>query len=115
MAVVPVIRSGVRGQSVRSMLGDADWISVNSADSSVKMWPRKVFIEGPAGTQFSAGAGLAFASCSDGSAKWLERGPERVAIENVTAKTSSSFTMGVVLNFLKRGYRQFSLKRLSPD
>jgi hypothetical protein len=33
----------------------------------------------------------------------------------VTAKTSSSFTMGVVLNFLKRGYRHFSLKRLSPD
>src|SRR5437773_3973158 len=47
-------RSGVRGQSVKSMAGLADCMLVNSACSSVKMVAVSVSSEGPAGTQYSA-------------------------------------------------------------
>ena len=45
------IRSGVRGQSVKSMWGLADCKSVNSAVSSVKMEAVSVSSAGPPGTQ----------------------------------------------------------------
>ena|SRR5437879_6531033 len=47
-------RSGVRGQSVKSMTGLADCMLVNSACSSVKIVAVSVSSEGPAGTQNSA-------------------------------------------------------------
>jgi hypothetical protein len=45
------MRLGVSGQSVKSMLGLADCMLVNSLDSSVKIVAWKLSIEGPAGTK----------------------------------------------------------------
>ncbi len=45
-------RLGVRGQSVKSMLGVADCILVNSLYSSVKIVAWKVSSEAPPGTQY---------------------------------------------------------------
>ncbi len=47
------VRSGVKGQSVKSMLGLPDCMFVNSDDSSVKMSACSVSIAGPAGIQYS--------------------------------------------------------------
>ena len=46
------VRSGVSGQSVRSIDGLADWMLVNSDVSSVKIVAKNVSSAGPAGTQY---------------------------------------------------------------
>jgi len=47
------VRSGVRGQSVRSMLGEDVCMLVNSLDSSVNIVAWNVSSAAPAGTQYS--------------------------------------------------------------
>src|SRR5947209_7374005 len=47
------VRSGVRGQSVKSMLGEEVCMLVNSLDSSVKIVAWNVSSAAPAGTQYS--------------------------------------------------------------
>src|SRR5207249_6883394 len=47
------VRSGVSGQSVKSIDGLADWMLVNSDCSSVKIVATRVSSAAPAGTQYS--------------------------------------------------------------
>jgi len=112
------IRSGVRGQSVRSMVG-AVWMLLNSAVSSVNIVARNVSIAGPAGTQLSEhgepgveqGAGIARATGTDGSWKLLDIAPEKEARENTTAKSSVSLTIEIVfILFSERAFCSLPLK-----
>jgi hypothetical protein len=100
------VRSGVSGQSVKSIEGLADWMLVNSDCSSVKIVATSVSSAAPAGTQYSEHeeprvtsqcAGMARAGCMVGRWKLLDIGPVRLAREKATAKTISSLTIGIVL------------------
>src|SRR5437773_10023776 len=92
------VRSGVRGQSVKSIVGLADCMLVNSAVSSVKIVASSVSIAGPAGTQNSEHApeeptvwhvcGIAGIAGMDGRWKSADMGPVRLTRENATAKTT---------------------------
>src|SRR5260370_2270142 len=93
------VRSGVRGQSVMSMCGVADWMSVISAASSVKMVATRVSSAGPAGSQYSEQppevgisqiCGSARAAGTAGRWKLLDIGPVRVAREKAMAKIAMS-------------------------
>src|SRR6266566_2130137 len=114
------VRSGVSGQSVRSIDGLADWMLVNSDCSSVKIVFTSVSSAGPAGTQNSEHevprvmSQLAISARAVGTVgrwKLLDIGPARLAREKATAKTISSLTIGIVLKFFpERGSGILALK-----
>jgi hypothetical protein len=62
-----------------------------------------VSIAGPAGNQFSAGAGFALATGTAGSAKWLARGPGKLERESATAKSINSLAVVIFVNFFLKG------------
>jgi hypothetical protein len=96
---------GGHGESVKSMLGDADNRALYSTIWSEKIATSSVFISGPAGYQklpeqapeepwVTQGSGTARASCTVGKWKSPDIGPVRLAREKATAKIISSLTVG---------------------
>jgi hypothetical protein len=97
------MRVGVNGQSVTSTHGLAVLKHVNSASSPVKIVASSVFIDAPAGYHASGfGALSALAGWIVGRWKFEDNGPCRLARDNTTAKTSNSFTIGIVLKFSQK-------------
>src|SRR5207247_10110784 len=90
------VRSGVRGQSVKSIVRLADCMVVNSAVSSEKIVASSVSIAGPAGTQNLEHAPeeptvwhvcrIAGIAGMDGRWKSSDMGPVRLTMENANEK-----------------------------
>src|SRR5260370_18321565 len=123
LVVKGTVRSGVNGQSVMSMCGVADCMSVNSAASSVKMVATIVSSAAPAGTQYSEQPpevgrsqtwGRARAAGTAGRWKLLDIAPVRVAREKATAKTIISLAIDIVFKFSQRTVpTKFNLRVMS--
>ena len=67
------------------------------------MFTMNVSICGPEGYQACEGEVTAWPRGTDGSMKWLEIAPGRLARENVTAKTSNSLIEVVLPIFFPKG------------